>query len=585
MSAQRRSDDTMSLEGGDLRKAFQAAARCLERHRDAINALNVFPVPDGDTGTNMLLTMRSVNEECSEATGSSAEAVAGAMARGALLGARGNSGVILSQFFHGLSQGLKGKDRLDGEDLARAFGRASEAAYKSVSVPVDGTMLTVIRELSLGASRQVKADPEAAGAVLVVWGAAVESAREAVSRTPLQLPVLREAGVVDAGGQGVATLLEGAWHHLLGEDVESLTLELCTPLSPDDASVVADQDSPHAPTLAVSEEYLSNTEEEMYGYCTQFLVYGQELSADRIREEMASMAGSAMVVGDADLVKVHIHARDPGPVISYAVSLGTLDQVSMTDMDRQHQEFLALHRSGAATQPGDGGNSDKVASPAVVAVAWGDGFTRLLQGLGCGCVVAGGQTMNPSTRDLLEAARRTGAQEVILLPNNSNILPAARQAASITEGPEAQGDMRLHVVESRTIPQCVAALLAFNPEGAVEDNLESMENALASVKTVEVTKAVRPVTLGGLAVDEGQYIGLLEGDLVVAGGSAADVLQEALSKAGPDAGQLVTLYWGCDVREEEATEAAAMLSRSFPGLETEVVYGGQPLYDYIASLE
>ncbi len=584
MSAQRRPDNNMGLDGGDLREAFQAAARCLEKHRDAINALNVFPVPDGDTGTNMLLTMRSVNEECSQATDSSAETVAGAMARGALLGARGNSGVILSQFFHGLFQGLKGKDRLDGEDLARAFGLASEAAYRSVSVPVDGTMLTVIRELSRGASRQLEVDPEAAGSALVVWGAAVESAKQAVSRTPLQLPVLREAGVVDAGGQGVATLLEGAWHHLLGEDVESLTLELCTPLSPDDASV--DQDRPHAPSFAVSEEYLSDTEGDLYGYCTQFLVHGQELNVDRIREEMASMADSAVVVGDDDLVKVHIHARDPGPVISYGVSLGTLDQVSMTDMDRQHQEFLALHRSGGTeAPPEESAQGEKATSPAVVAVAWGDGFTKLLQSLGCGCIVAGGQTMNPSTRDLLEAARGTGARDVILLPNNSNILPAARQAASITGEPGAQEDMRLHVVASRTIPQCVAALLAFNPEVALEDNLESMGSALASVKTVEVTKAVRPVTLGGLAVDEGQYIGLLEGDLVVAGGSAADVLQEALYKAGTDAGQLVTLYWGCDVREEEAAEAAARLRRGIPSLETEVVYGGQPLYDYIASLE
>ena len=647
MPAAQEPNRVVGLDGDDLRKAFEAATHCLERHREAINALNVFPVPDGDTGTNMLLTMRSVNEESVQAPGSSAGVVMAAMAHGALLGARGNSGVILSQFFHGLAQGLQGKDELDGESLAQAFELASRAAYSSVSKPVDGTMLTVIRELSLAASRYVRGVGGSRD-VLSVWQAALEAAKEALSRTPLQLPVLREAGVVDAGGQGVVTLLEGAWRYLSGENVDEMELELCVPSyldtasgdvspggqrSPVGALGKRDERSGQAASLpAVQEDYLATTEDELYGYCTQFLIRsyaegeGRSLDVDRIREELSAIAESTVVVGNEGLVKVHVHAHDPGPVISYAVDLGAIDQVSIDNMDPQHREFVARHRGeptyhtfnalspiGALQVPE--GHEEPEVAVAVVAVAWGEGFVRLFKGLGCATVITGGQTMNPSTQELLNAAMSTGAREVILLPNNPNIIPAAKQAVSIagerppaqppagTEGPgqgpvlsEAEG-MKLHVIPSRTIPQGVAALLVFNPEGALDSNLEPMEVALATVKTIEVTRAVRPATLGGLVVQEGQYIGLLEGDLVAAGDSAISALQQALHLAqdrllmedrpGNLYGTkcLVTLYWGGDIQEGEAGKAAAQLQESIPEVEVEVVYGGQPFYQYIASLE
>lgn len=585
MTTGQRTKKRTSLDGDDLRQAFQAANRCLERHRDIINALNVFPVPDGDTGTNMLLTTRSVIEECHQAAGSSAGDVMAAMAHGALLGARGNSGVILSQFFHGLAQGLRGKDRCNGDDLAQALQLASKAAYSAVSKPVDGTMLTVIRELAAAASQRTEKDGGSKSQkveVLSVWQAALEEAKQALSRTPMQLPVLLEAGVVDAGGQGVVALLEGVCCYLAGENVEELELQVSAPVLSEGFEGVP----------AVQAEYLDATEHDIYGYCTQFLILGSGLDLDTIRGDLAAMAESTVVVGDDTTVKVHLHAEDPGPVISYAVSLGTVDQVSLTNMDQQHQEFVALHRESPSRGAGDSPAEPHVpqAATAVVAVAWGEGSVRLFQGLGCP-TIPGGQTMNPSTREMLDAAIATGAGDVIILPNNSNIVPAARQAAVVVEG--AGQEVRLHVVPSRTLPQGVAAILAFNPEGDLQGNLESMEQALATVKTIEVTRAVRQATLDGMAVSKGQYIGLLEGELVAAGESAYSALQQAFSKVAmagesqeqPVSHEMLTLYWGSDIEEDQATAAAAQLQDLIPGVAVEVVYGGQPHYHYIASLE
>ena len=590
------------LTGDDLRRAFEAAGRCLERKRDAINALNVFPVPDGDTGTNMLLTMRSVNERCAQSPDSSAGAVTAAMSEGALLGARGNSGVILSQFFHGLAQGLEGRQECGGDDLARAFDLASRAAYSSVSKPVDGTMLTVIRELSSAASHYVGCR---GGYVDVpsVWRAALEAAKVALSRTPLQLAVLREAGVVDAGGQGVVILLEGALRYLCGEDVDQMDLEMCAPVHPDGSY---DAVLPGAAGgIGVQEEYLAATEEDLYGYCTQFLIHGEGLDLGKIRHDLSAIADSTVVVGNEGLVKVHVHAYDPGGVISYAVASGTIDQVSIENMDQQHQEFLVRHRGGPRTvstgtvdtpeglvQHGSGGQVEGARRAlAVVAVARGDGLVRLIEGLGAAIVVPGGQTMNPSTQDLLEAAEKANSEEVILLPNNPNVIPAARQAVAISNGSSSiqndsgEGRLKLHVVPSRTIPQGVSALLSFNPEGTPDHNLSSMERALSTVKTIEVTTAVRPATVGGVAVNEGQYIGLVEGELVVAADSLIDVLQQSVGGAVSPEHEVLTLYWGGDTQESQAIETAEELRVAFPGIGVEVVYGGQPFYHYIVSLE
>ncbi len=606
----------VALNGHDLRDAFVAATRYLERHRDAINALNVFPVPDGDTGINMLLTMRSVNEEASHVFDSSCSAVMASMAHGALLGARGNSGVILSQFFHGMARGLEGIGELNCEHLARCFELASESAYKAVSNPVDGTMLTVIRELARAATRALE-NGEGPRDTLSLWGIACKAARDALSITPLQLPVLKEAGVVDAGGQGIVTVLEGARRYLVGDDVNLIELDICAPADSANVSFsLKESAAPSAIQPTVQEEFLAATEDELYGYCTQFLIKGEQLDVDAIRRHMSTMAASTVVVGDQSLIKVHLHVHDPGGVISYAVSLGAISQVNMDNIDQQHQEFMAFHRMQDAASGLPGGEVAQLGTPhspessvkdqalalAVVAVASGDGLVQLFEQLGCACVVAGGQTMNPSTQELLDAAISCGVREVILLPNNSNIVPAALQAASIAEqGPRSQdslgdgtaGHPHIRVIPSRTIPQGVAAMLAFNPEGTLDANSASMERAIDTVKTIEVTQAVRPATVGGLGVQIGQYIGLVDGELLVAVDSPVSALRQSVALAMDSSGsqgeclpnEVLTIYWGGEIGEEEAREAAALFQESYPELAVELVYGGQPFYHYIASVE
>ncbi len=552
------SSDRSTLSGLDLKQAFIGAARCLERQRDAINALNVFPVPDGDTGTNMLLTMRSVNQESDRTEDAAADSVAKAMADGALLGARGNSGVILSQFFNGLAQGLRDRERFDGVDLARAFRAASEAAYKSVSKPVDGTMLSVIRDMSEAVESQCDSS-----APVDLWGVALEAAIESLYRTPDLLPVLRRAGVVDAGGHGVVTLMEGAWHTLSGRDVDEVDLTLAAPVE----GVVA----------SVDEEFLEATEEETYGFCTQFLLQGESLDVDAIRERMAQMAMSTVVVGDEATVKVHVHTEEPDKIVSYAETLGSVSQLSMDNMDAQHTDFLAMHRSGVA---------GPVEGTAVVAVALGQGFSDVLRELGCAKVVAGGQTMNPSARELLEAACNVGAKDVILLPNNKNIIPVARQAAALAEeDPETYKGVRLSVVESRSVPQGVAAMISYNPGNGPDENVEAMDDGAQSVRTIEVTTAVRDVALDAINVSEGQCIGLLDGELVFAGDDLVATLIDLVGKCDPEDGSLLTLYWGEGVEAEDADATTQLIGDAYPDLELELVWGGQPHYPYVASLE
>ena len=564
-----------SLNGDDLRRAFLTAAQCLENYRDAVNALNVFPVPDGDTGTNMLLTMRAVNEAAGASPGDSAGDVAAAMAQGALMNSRGNSGVILSQFFHGLAQGLRSKESFGSRDIAQAFSSASQAANRAVSKPVDGTMLTVIGEAARAVARHTE-DGETSGDVLAAWQAALGAAKGALCRTPLQLAVLREAGVVDAGGQGLVILLEGAYRHLCDEPIDHGDSWLSIPVLDDDGHIFGDG-SPSSVT-SVSQEYLQATQDELYGYCTQFLLSGQDIDVEQLRNQLDAMADSTVVVGNESVAKVHLHTHDPGPVISLAVTLGTISQISMENIDQQHHEFVALHSEMAPDEKPTSG------ALAVVAVAAGEGFASLFKELGCAGVVPGGQTMNPSTGDLLEAARNTGAGHVVILPNNSNIVPAAKQAADL-----AGGNPVITVLPSHTLPQGVAALLSFNPEGDGDSNVEAMEEALGEVQTLEVTQAVRDATVKGTSIAKGQYMGLHDGEVAATGDLASETLAGALSAMlnERDRGsfELVTLYWGEGVSEGQANEAAEMIRQSHPEVQVEVVHGGQPHYHYIASVE
>ena len=546
--------DMTRLDGNDLREMFSAALGLLEHNAQTLNALNVFPVPDGDTGTNMVLTMREVVAAAEEVQGASAGRMAAAMSRGALMGARGNSGVILSQFFKGISLGLDGADDFGTAELAVALKLAREHAYNAVGKPVEGTLLTAISSVARAADESASRG----SSVHQTFDAICEAAAKAVALTPTMLPVLREAGVVDAGAHGLSIILEGARRHIHGEDVSSPEVPLPEAVGPGALGELG--------VAVVAEEFLEATEDELYGYCTQFLVEGQDLDPDAVRETLRSMALSTVVVGDAAMVKIHAHAHDPGPVISLGASLGSLSQVKIESMDEQHREYSAARRQ------------ESVVPIAVIAVAWGDGLEAVFTDLGVSQVLVAGDTMNPSVRDIVEAAESSRSDSVIFLPNNGNIVPAAQQAAEVCDKP-------LRVVPSATIPQGIAAMMAFTAESDLDRNVAEMAEILSTVRTGEICNAVREVELGGVAVREGQIIGLLDRELKAAGDDPNAVLMLLLESAEVSRGDLVTLYSGGPLPATAAAAALSAVEAAYPEIEVELVSGGQPHYHYIVSIE
>lgn len=534
------------LTGDDLLGMVAAAQDYLATHAAQVDALNVFPVPDGDTGTNMLLTMKAAEQQVSRVRGQRAGVVAAAIAHETMMGARGNSGVILSQFFMGMARALEGHPDFGAGEVAQALAAAAAQAYKGVSKPVEGTMLTVMRMAAEAAQRSLA---EGCQTPAEVWDAACRGARDALAQTPELLPVLKQAGVVDAGGLGMVALLEGAWGYLHGQAPRPLELPLGF-TSPKEGFLVA-------------------TAEEAFGYCTQFVVQGTSLDVAAVRQRIEAMSVSTIVVGDQTAIMVHAHAADPGPLMSYGITLGSLSGVKIENMDRQHQGFMALHQQGQYAE---------TAALGVVAVVAGAGIERVFQEHGVRAIVQGGQTMNPSARDLLDAVERANAREVILLPNNSNIIGAARQAAALSQ-------QAIHVLPSLSIPQGIAALLAFDAEVDAATNLARMQQAMGHVRSGEVTRAVRSATFDGVAVREGQAIALLDGKLAAAGESPLEALEALYRQAGLQPGTLVTLYWGGSATEALAAEAAQRLGQWFPEVDVEVHYGGQPHYEFLVGLE
>ena len=539
-----------SITGQDLKEMIAAATAWLEKSAADIDALNVFPVPDGDTGTNMLLTMRSTTEEAYRAPDSSASGVAQAMARGALVGARGNSGVILSQIWSGLAQGLADKESVNGSELADALSKASEVAYKGLSNPVEGTILTVIREAAAAAQEHAS---DVSDDVVSVVEAATSAARESVANTPTLLPILMESGVVDAGGQGLYTILEGALHYLKGEAEQ---LKLRRPWMV--ASSVP---------LTAKVPQMVGAEEVPYGYCTNFVIKGEGLSPDKLRKRLEKRGQSVIVVGDNSAVRVHIHTLDPGDVMSYVIPLGTLHEINIRNMDEQYRDFLEMQKERMPA-----------VEIAIVAVVAGEGLSNVFTSLGTTFIVPGGQTMNPSTKELLQAVETVPSEKVIILPNNKNIVLTAEQVQSLTP-------KTIEVVPTKTIPQGVAALLAFDYEADLETNAQSMNSAQSAVKSVEVTRAVRSTRLGGLDIKRKQAIGFLDGDLVAVADKADGVLTEALARVNLDKAEVITIYYGADTQSTEAEKVAATIRERHPQLQVEVVQGGQPHYNYIASIE
>ncbi len=540
---------TESANGQDLRELFAVATTWLEKSVSDIDALNVFPVPDGDTGTNMLLTMRSGIEEAYRAPDQSASAVAQAMAKGALMGARGNSGVILSQIWRGLAQGLAGKESFDGGDLADALTQASVMAYKGLSNPVEGTILTVIREAASAAQAQAASNGDD---LKVVLEATVDAASESVAKTPTLLPVLREAGVVDAGGQGLYTILEGALRYLRGEK-EQMQFRKPQIIVSD---IPATTGLPH----------MTGVEEVPYGYCTNILLRGQGLDPDKLRIKLKRKGESLVVAGDESTIRIHIHTYDPGKIIHYVGSLGTMHEISIRNMDEQHEGFVEMQKERMPA-----------VDITIIAIVSGEGLTEVFKSLGS-AVVTGGQTMNPSTKDLLQAVKTVVSDKVIILPNNKNIVLTANQVQSLTT-------KTIKVLPTETVPQGVAALLAFDYEADLETNTRLMAAAKSAVKSIEVTRASKDSQLSGLKIKKKQPIGLLDGKIVAVDNTVTGVLNEVLAKLDLDEAEVITIYYGADTEQTEAEQVSSTICQQHPQLQVEVVKGGQPHYNYIVSVE
>ncbi|HZU69501.1 MAG TPA: DAK2 domain-containing protein [Ktedonobacteraceae bacterium] len=555
------------FDGQDLKKAMLAGAAWLEEHRDAINALNVFPVPDGDTGSNMAATMQAATRDIVNSDEISAGVMAAKIAHGALLGARGNSGVILSQILRGIAQALDKKQTFTATDLANALQEAQRMAYRAVIKPVEGTILTVVRETAEAAKKSAERDDD----LVTLVQEMVMAARQSVARTPDLLPILKQAGVVDSGGQGLCTILEGVWRYVRGESIVAPGT-VPAPSSSSKSPVLLEQPEPVVKKGRVQIE-------EEFGYEVVFLLRAtnQKLDMEAIRQAIIDMGGvSTVVAGDEQMLKVHTHTEWPGKILDYGVSLGSLLDINIENLQEQSltyaAESAAEHASDAVPE------SPVTGQIAVVAVVSGAGFEKVFSGLGASAVVPGGQTMNPSTEELLAAVEAVSTDNVILLPNNSNVILSAQQVPHLTT-------KQVAIIPTDTMPQGIAALLAFNFEADFEANCQAMTGAAKNVQTAEITTAVRSAQIGGVRVREGDYIGLVNGNLTFAGQDIARVIRETLERMNIDNYEIVTLYYGEDVTREQAEETARHIKEQHSHLEIEVVDGGQPYYAYILSAE
>ncbi|WP_112429922.1 DAK2 domain-containing protein [Thermogemmatispora tikiterensis] len=552
------------LDGQDLKKAMIAGAAWLEERRESINALNVFPVPDGDTGSNMSATMQAAIRGIIDSQERAAGVIAARIAHDALLGARGNSGVILSQVLRGLAQGLEKKQTFTSLDLANALMEASRLASRAVIKPVEGTILTVVRDCAEAALASAQRGDD----LVTLMHEVVTAARQSVARTPELLPILKQAGVVDAGGQGLCVILEGIWHALRGEGREA------RPFS----------------SAATSEATLRrgrvNVEEEQYGYEVVFLLRGENLDVERIRQAIIDMGGvSTVVAGDEKLLKVHTHTQWPGKILDYGVSLGSLLDINIENLQEQSLAYAAESRAEheqAAGRGQDAAAASQAPAPsapiATVAVVSGSGFEKVYCGLGVSAIVPGGQTMNPSIEELLAAVNSVEAEQVIILPNNSNVILSAQQIPRLTS-------KQVEVIPTETLPQGIAALMSFNYSADLATNVQSMSAAARRIQTAEITTAVRAVQIDGLRVREGDIIGLINGNLAVAGSSLDGVIHDLLQRMHVERYELLTIYYGEGTSETHAQETAARIKQTYSHLEVEVVDGGQPYYTYIFSVE
>ena len=546
-----------------FQEMVQAASTRLNKQAEYVNSLNVFPVPDGDTGTNMGMTIENGAKEVSDCSASTVGEAAGIFAKGLLMGARGNSGVITSQLFRGFSQAIKEKDELTGQDLALAFQSGVEVAYKAVMKPVEGTILTVSRGAAIGAKKKAEETDDA----VEVMRAALEGAKAALAKTPEMLPVLKEVGVVDSGGQGLVFIYEGFLSALTGEYSASEDF-VATPANMSEM-INAEHHKSVAGHVA--------TEDITFGYCTEIMValkqgptYSKDFDYDEFRNYLNDLGDSLLVVNDDEIVKVHVHTEDPGLVMQEGLKYGSLVKVKVDNMRNQHEAQVEKEERQAKPV--------EEKEYAIIAVVAGDGLADIFKAQGVDYIISGGQTMNPSTEDFVKAVEELNARNIIILPNNKNILMAAQSAAEVIDQPAA-------VVETKTIPQGLTSLLAFDESKSIEENYERMSASLSDVVSGSVTTAVRDTTIDGLEIHENDNLGMVDGKIVVSNPDMMETLEETFAHMLDEDSEIVTIYVGEDGSEELANELAQVLAEKYEDVEVEIHQGGQPVYPYLFSVE
>ncbi len=568
----------MSLQVIDaslMQKAFLAGAKGLEAKKEWINELNVFPVPDGDTGTNMTMTIMAAAREVAAIETPTMESLAKAMSSGSLRGARGNSGVILSQLFRGFTKEIKTAETVDVMTLAKSFERAAETAYKAVMKPKEGTILTVAKGMADKAMELAEQSDD----IIAFAEQVIAHGDYVLSQTPEMLPVLKQAGVVDSGGQGLMQVVKGALDGLKGKEV--------------DLSVPAAGASSGAETSRTGGAAAGSAEIETadikFGYCTEFIINVEKAYDEntelQFKAYLESIGDSIVVVSDDDVVKVHVHTNDPGLAIQKALTYGSLSRMKIDNMREEHEERLIQNAQQAAAEQKKA--QEEAAAPAdeprkpcgFIAVSVGEGLGEIFKGIGADYLIEGGQTMNPSTEDMLNAIDRVNADTIYILPNNKNIILAAEQAKYLVE------DKEIVVVPSKTVPQGITALINFIPDLSAEENLETMKEEMGRIKTGQVTYAVRNTVIDDKEIHEGDIMGLGDSGILAVGQSIETTAVETLKAMVDEDSELVSLYYGSDVKPEEAEAVAAKFQEAFPDLEVEVQMGGQPIYYYLMSVE
>ena len=537
------------IEGKMLRDMFVSGANNLQNHKELVDKLNVFPVPDGDTGTNMSLTISYAMKELAKVENDSITEIGKSLSKGSLMGARGNSGVILSQIIRGFSKSIEGKEQISTEDLAKAFKNGSDTAYKAVIKPIEGTILTVVRESGEYAIKAAKKEKD----LLKFLEMVIDEANKSLERTPELLKNLKEAGVVDSGGKGLVLIYEGMYEALKGNPIKAKDLN--------DSNV---SEVKQAGTSI-------NTEDIKFCYCTEFILESNSISDTEIRDIMLKYGDSLAVVGDEGIIKVHVHTNDPGLVLQDALKHGQLVTIKIENMKLQHENTLV-------------GDTDEIAQTVeekeygFIATSMGEGLAKIFKDFGVDYIIEGGQTMNPSTEDFMKAIDSINAKNIFIFPNNSNIIMAANQAKELS-------DKNIIVIPTKNTPQGFTALVNFNADASVEENEQALMESLTMVKSGQVTFAVRDTVMNDVEVKEGNIIGIAESKLMDAGDSVDEITTSLVEKLVDEDSAIITLFYGEDVTEEDANNLRDELEEKFEDLDIELYYGGQPLYYYLISVE